>query len=100
MKLEVGKLYVCEKYFLMFYPDQETAASAAAAATGLVVSVVTDGAHFAAFWSDRLGKPVLFSEKNIPLLVLNSKDNCVEVLAGDSKGWIIFRDWLNLKEIM
>ena len=89
--LEVGKLYVCKKYFLMFYPDQETAASAAATATA---------AHFAAFWSDRLGKPVLFSEKNIPLLVLNSKDNCVEVLAGDSKGWIIFRDWLNIKEIM
>jgi len=30
MMLEVGKLYSCSKYFLMLYPDRETAASARA----------------------------------------------------------------------
>ena len=94
MKLEVGKLYVCEKFHLMLYPDQETGVASGDAASA------DHAASTAAFWSKRFGKPVLFSEKNIPLLILNDKEEYVEVLAGDRKGWIIFKDWLNIKEIV
>lgn len=72
MTIEVGKLYVCETDFLMLYPDKETAS------TG--------------------GMPVFFIEKNIPLLVLNSKEKYIEVLAGERKGWIIFKNCI--KEII
>lgn len=115
--LELGKLYICEKYCLMLYPDQETAASAAAsavaaaaaAATAALARVAADAATAAvaataaeaaaAFLSNRFGKPVSYVEKNIPLLVLNNKKEYVEVLAGDKKGWIIDKDWLKIKEI-
>ena len=94
--LEVGKLYICEKYHLLFYPDPDTAdfavAPAACPADAFASAVV-------AFWSERLGKPVSCVEKNIPLLVLNNKEEYVEVLAGDREGWIIYRDWLKIKEI-
>jgi hypothetical protein len=90
--LEIGKLYACKEYYLMIYPDQETAYAEHAA---------TDRAadFTAAFWSKRFGKPVLFSEKNIPLLILNNKEKYIEVLAGEKKGWIIYEDFLNIKEI-
>jgi hypothetical protein len=98
--LEVGKLYICEKYFLLLYPDQ-VAVAVAAAASGQVAAEV--GAHSVAgqspYWSRKLGKPVLYAKKNIPILVLNSKEKFYEVLAGDRKGWIIYQDWLELKEI-
>ena len=103
MKLEVGKLYVCEIH-LMLYPDQETAAAkaaaaAAAAATTIAAEALAATAAAAPFWSNRFGKPVFYIEKNIPILVLNSKEKFYEVLAGDRKGWIICEDRLNIKEI-
>ena len=91
--MEAGKLYICEEYFLMLYPDPETAAAVGATA-------FTDApAGTADYWSNQFGKPVLYAKKNIPLLVLNNKEEYVEVLAGDRKGWIVIEDWLELKEI-
>jgi len=40
-----------------------------------------------------------YTEKNNPLLVLNNEGKYIQVLAGDRKGWIVFKDRLNLKEI-
>ena len=96
MKLEVGKLYVCEKYHMMLCPDQETAAAAVAECAAVFVTISSSAATF---WSNRLGKPVLFSAKNIPLLVLHNKEEYIEVLIGDKKGWIIYADCLKIKEI-
>ena len=93
MKLEVGKLYTCEKYFLLLFPDPETV-GAAYAHNDRSATAAT-----AAYWSKRFGKPISYADKNVPLLVLNSKDKCVEVLAGDKKGWIVCRGWLKIKEI-
>ena len=90
--LKVGKLYSCPEYSLFLYPDKDTAAAAGPA-------VPSAGAAEAAYWSRKLGKPVICTEKNIPLLVLNNEGKYVEVLAGDRKGWIINEDWLELKEI-
>ena len=39
-------------------------------------------------------------DKNVVFLVLNNMENkYYEVLAGDKKGWIICREWLNAKEV-
>ena len=92
--LELGKLYRCEEYHLMLYPDQETAAEAEPA------SLAAGWGADAAYWSEQFGKPVSYAEKNIPLLVLNNKEEYVEVLAGDRKGWIVYQDWLKIREIV
>jgi len=103
--LEVGKLYRCSEYFLSLFPNKETAATAAntaAANLRLVVSIadtVVGASTAAAYWSSKLGKPVIYADKNIPLLVLNTEGEYVEVLAGDKVGWAICQDWLNIKEI-
>ncbi len=107
MKLEIGKLYVCEEYFLMLYPDPDTAAErrsiASLHAGGAAASPGTDAATAAAsaaYWSNRFGKPVLYAEKNIPILVIQNKEEYIEVLSGDKSGWIVYQDWLKLKEIV
>ena len=103
--LQVGKLYICEQYFLLLYPDQEASAAAAHyhAAARTSAAAADEEVHSAAgqstYWSRKLGKPVLYAKKNIPLLILNNREKYVEVLAGDRKGWIIYQDWLELKEI-
>lgn len=103
--LEVGKLYTCEKFHLLLYPDPDIAAVAAGSGGGPAPAAPNGGnpATYATFWSNRLGKPVFYLEKNIPLLILKAEvkaeEKFYEVLAGDRKGWIIYRDWLPLKEI-
>ena len=97
--LEVGKLYLCEQYFLLLYPDQKASAVGAHYQDAARTSADDEGNAAVAYWSKRLGKPVLYVKKNIPILVLNSKEKFYEVLAGDRKGWIIVEDWLELKEI-
>ena len=93
--LEVGKLYICEEYFLLLYPDWE----ASAAAAHYHAAARTSAPAQSTYWTRKLGKSVLYAKKNIPILVLNSKEKFYEVLAGDRKGWIIYQDWLELKEI-
>ena len=93
---KVGKLYICEQYFLLLYPDQEAAAAAAADGDGFTSC---GGGVGAAYLTRKLEKPVYYTEKKVPLLVLNNKKEYIEVLAGDKKGWIIFDDYLNIKEI-
>lgn len=89
--LEVGKLYSCSKYFLLLYPDKETAADD----LGIVgIDRLAD----AAYWSKRLG--ISYCNTETPLLVISVNEKYVEVLAGDQKGWIINEDWLEIKEIV
>lgn len=103
--LEVGKLYICEEYFLLLYPDWEACATAAAvrvdagktASAAVRVDAAAEG--LATYWSKRFEKPVYYTEKKVPLLVLNNKEEYIEVLAGDKKGWIMVKDWLGIKEI-
>ena len=98
--LEVGKLYNCE-YFLLLYPDWDAAADAVAAAASVgAATAVGAAAADAAYWSKRLEKPVYYTEKNIPLLVLNNKKEYVEVLVEEKVGWIMVDDWLGIKEIV
>ena len=95
--LEVGKLYSCSGYFLSLFPDKETAerASGHLRASHLATAV----AGTAAYWTKKLQKPVGYCDPKTPLLVLSVKEQYIEVLAGDKRGWIINIDWLELKEI-
>ena len=101
MTIEVGKLYSCSEYFLMLYPDKDTAADDALhAAAGRDA----DAAAKAAYWSKKFDKSVSYCDPKTPLLVLSVKEQYkeqyIEVLAGDKVGWIIYPDWLVLKEIV
>jgi hypothetical protein len=99
-RLEVGKLYSCSKYLLL-YPDRETAAPTAPAGHRDASAAEPASAAFtAAYWTRELGKPVNYCNPLAPLLVLSVKEQYIEVLAGDQKGWIIYRDWLDIKEII
>lgn len=104
--LEVGKLYTCEDCYLMLYPDKDAVSTAEGipsfhSSAGGVQDAYPVGACCADadFWSNRLGKPVSYREKNIPLLVLKAEEKFYEVLIEDKKGWIIYEDFLNIKEI-
>ena len=100
--LEVGKLYSCSKYFLMLYPDKDTAALATPFDAHAAAYVHGDAARTAAYWNRKLQyqKPVSYCNPLTPLLVLSVKEKYIEVLAGDKKGWIINMDWLEIKEIV
>ena len=99
LPLEVGKLYSCSKYFLLLFPDKDTAADAATTNRAAAARRWGAAGATAAYWSKRFGKPVNYCDPKTPLLVLNTEQEYVEVLAGDKKGWIIYRDWLELEEI-
>jgi len=94
--LEVGKLYSCSEYFLLLYPDKDTAAANLGAATEDARAAAVP----AAYWTRELGKPVSYCNPLTPLLVLSVKEKYIEVLAEDKVGWIINEDWLNIKEIV
>jgi hypothetical protein len=96
MTIEVGKRYSCSEYFLMFYPDKDTAG----AYHGVCATDArADAVAVAAYWTRELGKPVSYCNPLTPLLVLSVNEKYVEVLAQDKRGWIINEDWLKIKEI-
>jgi len=99
--IEVGKLYSCSKYFLLLFPDKEAAAESAAA-TASAAAAAPDAvvaASIAVYWSEVICKPVSYCDPETPLLVLSVKEQYIQVLAGDKRGWIINMDWLNIKDI-
>jgi hypothetical protein len=95
MMLEVGKLYSCSEYFLLLFPDKDTARRCSAIAERDIRYADID----AAYWTRELGKPVSYCNPQTPLLVLSVKEQYIEVLAGDKRGWIIYQGWLNIKDI-
>ena len=99
-RLEVGKLYRCSEYFLLLFPDKETAARTTAAGVLAVGVPAAAAARTAAYWTRELGKPVSYCNPETPLLVLSVKEQYIEVLAGDQRCWAICQDWLNIKEIV
>jgi hypothetical protein len=94
--LEVGKLYSCSGYYLMLYPDRETADAAGLAGTA---AAEADPDASTAYWTKKLQKPVSFCNPETPLLVLTVEEKYVEILAGDKVGWAICQRWLDIKEI-
>ena len=95
--LEVGKLYSCSEYFLLLFPDKDTARTSCKPAAERDLRYADADA---AYWTRELGKPVSYCNPQTPLLVLSVNEKYVEVLAEDKRGWIIYRDWLEIKEIV
>jgi hypothetical protein len=93
--LEVGKLYSCSEYYLLLYPDNETAW--ASQACGYEAAFLAN--RFASDLSRRLGKAITYCDPETPLLVLNVVDEYIEVLAGEQKMWIIDREWAHIRSI-
>jgi hypothetical protein len=91
--IEVGKLYSCSKYFLLLYPDTDSASLAFEAGK------ISEPFHATYYWSKQFGKSVSYCNPKTPLLVLAVEEKYVEVLVGDKRGWIINIDWLEIKEI-
>lgn len=92
--LKIGKLYICEEFFLLLFPDQEAAAAAAESREvrlqrhGRGAAAEALAAIHTTYWTRKLGKSVLYAKKNIPLLSLNNKEKYVEVLVEEKVGWI------------
>ncbi len=98
--LQIGMLYSCSKYFLLLYPDKEAAtATSTTPFAAAAESAVVNADEAAALWTKKLQKPVIYCNPETPLLVLNTKGEYIEVLAGDKRGWINNEDWLEIKEI-
>ena len=97
--LEVGKLYSCSAYFLLLYPDKETAALSTAPGVLAIGVPAAAAARSASAWSNQFDKPVSYCNPETPFIVLSTDKKYVEVLAGDRKVWIINDDWLKIKEI-
>ena len=93
--IEVGKLYRCSEYFLLLFPDKDTADAAVAPFAASPIG--------AAYWTRelarKLGNPVSYCNPQTPLLVLSVKEKYIEVLAEDKRGWIINMDRLEIKDI-
>ena len=102
--IEVGKLYSCSEYFLLLFADKDTAATVGGCGGFLIGAATTQAgqatALAAAYWSKKFDKPVSYCNPLTPLLVLSVKEQYIEVLAGDKRGWIINEDWLEIKEIV
>ena len=84
--MEVGKLYACDLN-LMLYPDKETA------------HFLTEPMSNTEYAARRSGRDYNYVECGVPILVLGRDGKFYEVLAGDRKGWIRYKRWLELKEI-
>jgi hypothetical protein len=93
-RFEVGKLYSCSKYFLLLYPDTDSASLA------FESGKISEPFYAASYWSKKFDKPVSYCNPQTPLLVLSVNEKYIDVLAGDRKGWIIYQDWLEIKEIV
>jgi hypothetical protein len=110
-RLEVGKLYSCSEYFLLLFPDKDTADAAEGDAlyaelTDIFASAaapprlrVAAAAYWTREFARKLGKPISYCNPETPLLVLSVKKQYIQVLAGDKRGWIINEDWLEIKDI-
>jgi hypothetical protein len=94
LPLEVGKLYSCSKYFLLLYPDTDSASLAFEAGK------ISEPFYAASYWSKQFGKSVSYCNPKTPLLVLAVEEKYIEVLVGDKRGWIINIDWLEIKELI
>jgi hypothetical protein len=97
--LKIGKLYICEEFFLMLYPDKDTAAHSDPPVSVIAAPPAAVDRR-AAYWTRQFGKPVSYLEKSSPILVLGIEENFVEVLGGERKGWIIYNDFVKIREIV
>jgi hypothetical protein len=88
--IQIGNLYSCSEFYILLYPNKNTAEAFDFAATAR-----------APIWISGLSQPISYIAKNIPFLflALSRDEKHIQVLMSDRKGWIINADYLNLKKI-
>lgn len=99
--MEVGKLYTCEEYHLMLYPGEDAINEFIAHSASKPEDIAAHS-FVASRLEHKTGRPFAFTQPSDPLLVVGSSLWCgmfFEVLAGGRRGWIVERDWFNLREI-
>lgn len=105
-QFEVGKLYGCQKYYLMIFPTAITAAELAEdGRTSFAHDAQLIGAAAAAdFWSKELNCKVQYSNPNDIFMIVDQKqiDNqiYIKILCGEKLGWIILKDWVEIHEAL
>jgi len=94
-----GKLYSCTDYCLLFYPTEETVASAARWSIQLPATAIAE-ATTADWWSRKLNCKVHYSEPGEVFMPLNTEDRvCLKILGANIQGWIVAKDWLEIERI-
>lgn len=99
MSLIPGKLYMCEDYFLMLYPDHVSAVTRPSVRLRTLAQSAIRAHLEADYWTKKFGKLVSYLNQNSMFLVLSVRGEYVEVLVGDKKSWIVNEDFLEIKEI-
>jgi len=99
---EIGKLYKCPEYYLLIYsttlgsPRRLTSISRLSKGNrGPIPRIVQ-------YWSDILGCTVRCSEPNEIFVFLKEEiikgERYINVLFGDKQGWIVCKNWLEIRK--
>lgn len=89
--LEIGKIYTCEKYLLL-YPAKNMAISEMAP-----VSIGSRRGP-AAWWATGIDSHIVCCEANRVFVVLEVYMDRARIIIDEMNGWIINADWINIKE--
>lgn len=89
LALEIGKIYTCEKYLLL-YPTRNMAISYTASAG--------TSRGLAAWWAAGIDSHIVCCEANRVFVVLEVYMDRAKILIDEMNGWIINADWINIKE--
>lgn len=90
-RLEIGKLYICEKQYIMLYHDR-------ASAERVNVPCANFPEIATKYWSEELGKPVKYCDDMF--MVLGHDDDLTKILFKDAIGWIITKEWMEIREMI
>jgi len=80
------QFYISEKHQLPMFETKEHAKS--------VISQVPT--HLFEY---KVSKPKMYSNANTPIFVISKSDDIWHVIIGEKIGWIVVRDWMNLKSL-
>ena len=89
LALEIGKIYTCEKYLLL-YPTRSMAISYMASAGS--------SRGLAAWWATGIDSHIVHCEANRVFVVLEVYMDRAKILIDEMNGWIINADWIIIKE--
>ncbi len=101
MELKPGKLYCYPHFYLMIYSTKERAEHAdilACAGHSRWRAEHSTDAAAADYWSEKLDCQVRSGHPGGIFILLGSDKRFLHILFGDKLGWIIYKDWMMLKE--
>lgn len=112
--IEIGKLYNCQKYYLLIYPTAKMAsdtvnqlgnrvAGRSSSAFSAPALSDTDFSALAYHWSKKLNCNVRFSRLGEIFMVVERKqiDNQIlfKVLCKDKLGWVVWKNFMHFEKV-